>query len=125
MAAAVADVRPAVYSAEKLPKRSLPSQLPLEFVPDIIAQLSQLKQPHQKFMGFAAQTGDIVAPALEKLHRKGLDAIAANPVDLPDSGFGSDRNQAILIDKHGNRRAIEPCSKLTMAHQLFDFLQTV
>jgi phosphopantothenoylcysteine decarboxylase / phosphopantothenate---cysteine ligase len=123
MAAAVADVRPATYSAEKLPKRSLPTQLPLESVPDIVAELSLLKQPHQKIIGFAAQTGDIVTPALEKLQRKRLDAIVANPVDQPDSGFGSDWNQAILLDRQGNQRAIEPCSKLTMAHQLFDFLQ--
>jgi phosphopantothenoylcysteine decarboxylase / phosphopantothenate---cysteine ligase len=125
MAAAVADVRPATYSAEKLPKQSLPPQLPLESVPDIVAELSLLKQPHQKIIGFAAQTGEIVTPALEKLQRKGLDAIVANPVDQPDSGFGSDWNQAILLDRQGNQQAIAPCSKLTMAHQLFDFLQRV
>jgi phosphopantothenoylcysteine decarboxylase / phosphopantothenate---cysteine ligase len=125
MAAAVADVRPASYSAEKLPKRSLPTQLPLVAVPDIVAELSRLKQSHQKIMGFAAQTGDIITPALEKLQRKGLDAIAANPIDQPNSGFGSDQNQAILLDRQGKQVAIAPCSKLAMAHQLFDFLQTV
>ncbi len=121
MAAAVADVRPADYSATKLPKRSLPATLPLAPVPDIVAELSQLKQPHQRLIGFAAQTGDILTPALDKLERKGLDAIATNPVDQPDSGFGSDRNQAILIDRHGHQQAIAPCSKLDMAHQLLDF----
>jgi phosphopantothenoylcysteine decarboxylase / phosphopantothenate---cysteine ligase len=122
MAAAVADVRPATYSATKLPKRSLPTQLDLESVPDIVAGLSSLKQPHQKLIGFAAQTGDIVTPALEKLQRKGLDAIVANPIDQPDSGFGSDRNQAVFLDCQGREKAIAPCSKLEMAHQLFDFL---
>jgi len=123
MAAAVADVRPATYSAEKLPKRSLPRQLDLAPVPDIVAELSSLKQPHQKLVGFAAQTGDILAPALEKLKRKGLDAIVANPIDQPDSGFGSDRNQAIFLDNQGRQVAIEPCSKLEMAHRLFDFIR--
>jgi phosphopantothenoylcysteine decarboxylase / phosphopantothenate---cysteine ligase len=125
MAAAVADVRPATYSSTKLPKRSLPTQLDLAAVPDIVAGLSQLKQPHQKLVGFAAQTGDIVAPALEKLQRKGLDAIVANPIDQPDSGFGSDRNQVVLIDRQGNQRAIAPCSKLKIAHYLFDFLGVI
>ena len=60
MSAAVADVKPADYSEEKLPKRSLPSSLPLEPVPDILAELGCLKQPHQRLIGFAAQTGDIV-----------------------------------------------------------------
>jgi phosphopantothenoylcysteine decarboxylase / phosphopantothenate---cysteine ligase len=125
MAAAVADVRPASYSTTKLPKRSLPTQLDLAPVPDIVAELSLLKQPHQKLVGFAAQTGDIVTPALEKLQRKGLDAIVANPIDQPDSGFGGDRNQAIVIDFQGRQRAIAPCTKLEMAHQIFDFLSVI
>ena len=122
MSAAVADVKPAEYSAEKLPKRLLPTNLPLEPVPDIVAELATLKKPHQKLIGFAAQTGDIVTPALEKLHKKKLDAIVANPIDKPDSGFGSDNNQAIFLDKQGHKVEIEPCSKLQMAHYLFDFI---
>jgi phosphopantothenoylcysteine decarboxylase / phosphopantothenate---cysteine ligase len=125
MAAAVADVRPVSYSPEKLPKRSLPSSLPLEPVPDIVATLAAMKQPHQKLIGFAAQSGDIVTPALEKLQRKKLDAIAANPIDQPNSGFGSGSNQAVLIDHHGRQQVVDPCSKLHMAHQLLDFIQTL
>ncbi|PSB18075.1 bifunctional phosphopantothenoylcysteine decarboxylase/phosphopantothenate--cysteine ligase CoaBC [filamentous cyanobacterium CCP2] len=124
MAAAVADVRPADYHAEKLPKRSLPSSLSLASVPDIVADLSQHKQPHQKLIGFAAQTGDILPPAQEKLQRKNLDAIVANPIDLPNSGFGSDQNQAIFLDAHSRKQVIPPCSKLALAHQLFDFVQS-
>lgn len=125
MSAAVGDVKPASYSAEKLPKRSLPTSLPLEFVPDIVAELGQLKQPHQFLIGFAAQTGDIVAPAWEKLRCKKLDAIAANPIDQPDSGFGSDNNKAIFLDKQGRQLELPPCSKLQMAHYLFDFVQNM
>ncbi|MHC5852950.1 bifunctional phosphopantothenoylcysteine decarboxylase/phosphopantothenate--cysteine ligase CoaBC [Nostoc sp.] len=125
MSAAVADVKPRDYSTEKLPKRSLPQALPLEPVPDIVAQLAELKQPHQILIGFAAQTGDIVKPALEKLHNKKLDAIVANPIDRPDSGFGSDNNQAIFLDNQGNQVEIAPCPKLEMAHQLFDFMKRV
>ncbi|MUG98474.1 bifunctional phosphopantothenoylcysteine decarboxylase/phosphopantothenate--cysteine ligase CoaBC [Scytonema sp. UIC 10036] len=123
MSAAVADVKPRDYSQEKLAKKALPEALPLEPVPDIVAELAQLKQPHQLLIGFAAQTGDIVKPALEKLHRKNLDAIVANPVDEPGSGFGSDNNKAIFLDKQGQQLDIPPCSKLQMAHHIFDFLQ--
>ncbi|MDB9345945.1 bifunctional phosphopantothenoylcysteine decarboxylase/phosphopantothenate--cysteine ligase CoaBC [Nodularia spumigena CS-586/05] len=122
MSAAVADVKPRDYSTEKLPKRSLPQSLPLEPVPDIIAQLAQLKQPHQFLIGFAAQTGDIITPAMAKLQNKHLDMIVANPIDKPESGFGSDNNQAIFLDKLGNQREIASCSKLQMAHYLFDFV---
>ncbi|MDF5726648.1 MAG: bifunctional phosphopantothenoylcysteine decarboxylase/phosphopantothenate--cysteine ligase CoaBC [Rhizonema sp. PD38] len=122
MSAAVADVKPREYSQQKLAKRSLPQALPLEPVPDIIAELASRKQPHQKLIGFAAQTGDIVTPAREKLYGKNLDAIVANPIDEPDSGFGSDNNKAIFLDKQGRQVEIAPCSKLQMAHHLFDFL---
>ncbi|MDJ0674786.1 MAG: bifunctional phosphopantothenoylcysteine decarboxylase/phosphopantothenate--cysteine ligase CoaBC [Calothrix sp. MO_167.B42] len=122
MSAAVADVKPQQYSQGKLPKRSLPQSLPLIPVSDIVADLAQYKQPHQQLIGFAAQTGDIVTPALDKLRRKNLDAIVANPIDKADSGFGSDTNQAILIDKQGHQQEIPPCSKLQLAHHLFDFV---
>ncbi len=122
MSAAVADVKPRDYSIEKLPKRELPESLALEPVEDIISELSRRKQPHQRLIGFAAQTGDIVKPALEKMQKKKLDAIVANPVDKLGSGFGSDNNQAVFLDKEGRQVEISSCSKLEMAHYLFDFL---
>ncbi|PSB01494.1 bifunctional phosphopantothenoylcysteine decarboxylase/phosphopantothenate--cysteine ligase CoaBC [Merismopedia glauca] len=122
MCAAVADVKPSVYSAEKLPKKSLPESLSLAPVPDIVAGLGSIKKPHQKLIGFAAQTGDIITPATEKLIRKKLDAIVANPVDEIGSGFGSDRNRAIIISSSGKQQEIAPCSKLEMAHHILDFL---
>ena len=122
MSAAVADVKPRDYSTEKLPKRSLPENLPLIPVPDIVAEIGNRKQPHQYLIGFAAQTGDIVKPAQEKLQKKKLDAIVANPIDQVDSGFGSDHNQAVFLDKEGRALEIPTCSKLEMAHYLFDFV---
>ncbi|MEC4818513.1 MAG: bifunctional phosphopantothenoylcysteine decarboxylase/phosphopantothenate--cysteine ligase CoaBC [Scytonema sp. PMC 1069.18] len=122
MSAAVADVKPREYSDQKLPKKLLPEALTLEPVTDIVAELARHKRPNQKLIGFAAQTGDIVTPALEKLQRKNLDAIVANPIDEPNSGFGSDNNRAIFLDKKGQRHEISPCSKLQMAHHIFDLL---
>lgn len=125
MAAAVADVRPAEYSAQKLPKRSLPEHLPLAPVPDIVAELAHLKAPHQRLIGFAAQSGEIVTPALEKLQAKKLDAIVANPIDQPGVGFGSDQNQAVFLDRQGRQQGVAPCRKLQLAHHLIEFVQTL
>ncbi len=122
LAAAVADCKPATYHPQKLAKRDLPNPLPLTQVPDIAATLGQQKRSHQYLVGFAAQTGNVVAPALGKLTQKNLDAIAANPIDQPGAGFGSDTNQAVLIDRHGRQQAVEPCSKLEFAHRLLDFV---
>ena len=123
MAAAVADVKPSEYHDKKLPKKFLPSSLKLESVPDIVANLAKLKKPSQKLIGFAAQTGDILTPALDKLKRKNLDAIVANPIDKAEAGFRSDSNQGIFINIEGIQEVIPPCSKLELAHRLIDFLQ--
>lgn len=123
MAAAVADVKPAHYANYKLPKKELPTALELQPVTDIVARLNQLRQPHQKLIGFAAQTGDIIPPALEKLQRKGLDMIVANPIDRSQAGFGTDTNEAVFLDKHSQKQVINSCSKLELAHRLLNFIQ--
>jgi phosphopantothenoylcysteine decarboxylase / phosphopantothenate---cysteine ligase len=120
MAAAVADVRPKQQATYKLPKSEMPSELSLEFVPDIATQLAQRRAPKQTLIGFAAQTGDILAPALEKLERKGFDLIVANPVDQPQSGFASTHNQAILIHAQGHQQTIPHTTKLSLAHRIYD-----
>ncbi len=64
----------------------------------------------------------ILTPAYEKLQRKNLDAIIANPIDQIGSGFGSDTNKAIYIDKQGKEVEIPMCSKLEMAHRILDLV---
>jgi phosphopantothenoylcysteine decarboxylase/phosphopantothenate--cysteine ligase len=92
-------------------------------VPDILAELSQRKQPAQRLIGFAAQTGEIFTPAHQKLVEKKLDAIVANPIDQLGGGFGDNQNQGIFLDYTGRQVHIPLCSKLQMAHALFDFVQ--
>lgn len=123
MSAAVADVKPVNYTDYKLPKKELPTELKLEPVTDILSKLGTLKKAHQVLIGFAAQTGDIVKPALDKLKRKNLDIIVANPIDQPNSGFGTNRNQAIFIDADEQQKTIDSCSKLELSHQLLDFIK--
>ena len=125
MTAAVADVKPADYHPTKLPKAELPDAIPLSPVPDIVADLGQQKQEHQRLVGFAAQTGDIVAPARRKLMRKQLDAIAANPIDQGNSGFGSDQNQGVFLDAQGRETLVPTCTKLELAHHLLTFIQEI
>ena len=122
MAAAVADMRPKVQVPGKLAKADLPNPLPLEPVTDIAAKLSANKKVDQILVGFAAQTGDIVEPALGKLKRKGLDAIVANPVDQPESGFGCDLNTGVFLDNQGRQVPLPSNTKLLMAHQIYDLL---
>ena len=125
MAAAVADVKPTRYYPEKLSKQLLPSSLELKPVGDIVANLAKLRQNSQKLVGFAAQTGNIIPLAINKLKSKQLDAIAANPIDKPEAGFGSDTNQAVFLDCKGREETIPVCSKLELAHRLIDFVGSI
>lgn len=122
MAAAIADFKPAHYTSYKLPKAEISEQLLLAPVTDIAAKIAQVKKPEQLLIGFAAQTGDIVTPAFDKLKRKKLDLIVANPVDQAGAGFGSETNQAVLINAQGVQKTISSCPKLELAHQIFDFI---
>lgn len=123
MAAAVGDVRPAQQWSGKLPKSALPATLPLSPVPDILQAVAERRQPHQRLIGFAAQTGDIVTPAREKLERKGLDLIVANAVDQGGCGFGAAENAAVVLDRQGRSHSLAKVPKLILAHQIFDLAQ--
>ncbi|EAW35899.1 bifunctional phosphopantothenoylcysteine decarboxylase/phosphopantothenate--cysteine ligase CoaBC [Lyngbya sp. PCC 8106] len=123
MTAAVGDVQPADYYDYKLSKGDLPTAIPLKQCVDILAELGKIKQPPQFLVGFAAQTGEILTPALRKLEAKNLDIIVANPVDQVNAGFGSDTNTATLINKMGKQVDFVGCSKLKLAHHLFDFIE--
>ncbi|MCM1985335.1 bifunctional phosphopantothenoylcysteine decarboxylase/phosphopantothenate--cysteine ligase CoaBC [Lyngbya confervoides] len=125
MAAAVADFKPATYHPTKLPKVAIADRLELEAVPDLLQMLSAQKKPHQKLIGFAAQTGDMVAPAAKKLVQKGLDAIVANPIDQPEAGFGSDRNRAVWMTPQLPPVVIPTQSKLSLAHRILDLALTL
>jgi phosphopantothenoylcysteine decarboxylase/phosphopantothenate--cysteine ligase len=101
MAAAVADFRPKHLAWQKIKKQEGTGQtLDLERTTDILTFLSA-KRTTQLMIGFAAETGDLIAHAKDKLTAKGLDLIVANDVTTEGAGFGSDQNAAILIDRQG------------------------
>lgn len=95
-AAAVADFRPHVTVTEKI-RREGPLTLVLEPTEDILAEAGSRKRPGTLLIGFAAETGPLVDQGRKKLRAKGADAIVANDISLPDSGFDSDWNTATFI----------------------------
>jgi phosphopantothenoylcysteine decarboxylase/phosphopantothenate--cysteine ligase len=52
-------------------------------------------------VGFAAETEDLLENARAKLAKKNLDLVVANDVGGENSPFGSDENQATLVDRAG------------------------
>ena len=119
MAAAVADFRPVRPARGKIPKGHGPHTLALEPTPDILMDLPP-RRAGQLVVGFAAETGDLVARARVKLRRKGLDLIVANDVTEPGAGFGTDTNRATLLDRAGGCEALPLMSKLDLAHRILD-----
>lgn len=99
-AAAVSDFRPAEPSEVKLKKDSAPDAVRLERNPDILAGLGARKGD-RVLVGFAAETGDVLANARAKLGAKNLDLVVANDVSDPCLGFGSESNKVWLVTAAG------------------------
>jgi phosphopantothenoylcysteine decarboxylase/phosphopantothenate--cysteine ligase len=105
MAAAVADYTPATPSSDKIAKTNAPLALRLERTPDILAELGRLPARQATglpiLVGFAAETGDVMAKAREKRTRKAIDLIVANDVSRPDAGFDVGTNAVTIIGPTG------------------------
>jgi phosphopantothenoylcysteine decarboxylase/phosphopantothenate--cysteine ligase len=97
-AAAVADWRPASEATAKIKKSGKPPALALAENPDILAILARAgKRRPRLLVGFAAETGDLLANAKKKLAAKGCDWILANDVSAGTGVFGGDVNAVTLV----------------------------
>ncbi len=117
--AAVADYRPVASQPHKLKKSA--AQLHLELVrnPDILAEVTT-RYPQIFSVGFAAETQDLERYAQEKLIRKQLNMIVANPVN-DNQGFERDDNTAHVF-WHGGEHQFPTLSKQELAHQLISLI---
>lgn len=98
MAAAVADFRPRRADTPKLTRSAGPMTIELEPTPDLVAACAARKRPDQRIVGFALEDPSVLATrAADKLRRKGLDAIVANPLET----MGSGRIRAVLYTATG------------------------
>jgi phosphopantothenoylcysteine decarboxylase/phosphopantothenate--cysteine ligase len=120
MAAAVADYRPAQVLTRKHKKSGEGWEVQLVPNPDILAELGASRSPDQWLVGFAAETEDLLAHAMNKLTRKGLDCIVANDVSIEGLGFGSDRNAVTVLTREGPVLSSGPATKEAIAVSLWD-----
>jgi phosphopantothenoylcysteine decarboxylase/phosphopantothenate--cysteine ligase len=122
-AAAVADFRPATRASGKLRKEDLPADagLTLELVrnPDILAEVCRQKGP-RIVVGFAAESGDLLAAARRKLARKGCDLLVANDVSSAGSGFDGDENAVVFVWPEGEVEELPRLSKALVAAHVLD-----
>jgi len=120
MAAAVADFRPKYFTSKKIKKSSGSlERLELEPTTDILEQLAK-RRTSQILVGFAAETGPVLPNAIDKLRHKGLDLVVGNNVAAEGAGFGSDTNEAVLVDRTGRVTELGLLPKRLLADRILD-----
>ncbi len=125
--AAVCDFRPVTIGTEKFKKSDAGSSMRLEFekTTDILASISELRATHQKLIGFAAETSNLLQYAQDKLKRKSLDLVVGNLVGGKDSGFQADTNEVIIVSKQGVVAELPVQSKSDIAWRIWDCLSDI
>ncbi len=118
--AAVSDYRVEQVEAQKIKKSSQKMKLELVPNPDIVSEVTGLKNGPFT-LGFAAETEKVEQHAREKLQRKNLDMIAANLVDTEQTGFETDTNELIVIWPDG-QQLLTLNDKNEIAKQLIDLV---
>ena len=119
-AAAPADYRAREIAPQKIKKQSgAPMVLELVENPDVAAALGAARREDQVFVGFAAETNDVLEHARGKLARKRLDMIVANDVTRPGAGFDVDTNIVTLVTQDACD-ALPMMSKDEVADRILD-----
>jgi phosphopantothenoylcysteine decarboxylase/phosphopantothenate--cysteine ligase len=118
--AAVADYRIDKIASQKIKKSSQGMRLELIANPDIVKEVTALKD-RPFTLGFAAETEKVEQQARDKLQRKNLDMIAANQVGTEQTGFETDSNELIVIWPQG-QQLLALNDKNVIAKQLIDLL---
>ena len=89
--------------------------------PDILRTLSlrDRRGPRSAlFVGFAAETNDVLSEARRKCREKGLEMIVANDVTQRGAGFGTDTNRVTLVRKDGSAERLPLMSKAAVATRI-------
>jgi phosphopantothenoylcysteine decarboxylase/phosphopantothenate--cysteine ligase len=125
MAAAVGDFRAKESYPHKVKKEQWNGEaLQLERTPDILLALSA-QRTHQRMVGFAAETEDLIEHGQIKLQNKQLDMLVVNQVGGANSAFGNDSNEVILLTPNAAPHRIPRMPKRQLAGSLLDQMRTL
>lgn len=99
LCAAVADFTPCSTADSKIKRGNDGMTIELKPTKDIAASLGRLKKPGQHIVGFALETDNERANALQKLEKKNLDFIVLNSLKDKGAGFAVDTNKVSIISR--------------------------
>ncbi|MEY4329683.1 MAG: hypothetical protein RL609_431 [Bacteroidota bacterium] len=122
LSAAVADYKPAAAADQKMKKKDQALTIALVPTIDIAHTLGQKKQSHQRLVGFALETENLLSNAMDKMTRKNFDFIVANSALGNQSGFGKDDNTVTIIYPDSRSLAFEPMHKTKVAQEILNQL---
>lgn len=125
MAAAPADFRPKTVADRKIKKGSSASTLDLEPTPDILTVTRSARRQGSIIVGFALETDSVLQNGSAKLKSKDLDLIVVNDALEEGAGFGVDTNRVSMLDRLGKRIDLPLMSKIDVAEQILDRVETM
>lgn len=120
MAAAVADYTAVSAAPQKLKKTESTLTIELKKTKDILQSLGERKKAGQVLVGFALETNNERAYALDKLEKKKADLIVLNSLNDKGAGFGHDTNKIIIFGRDGSEISFETKSKQEVAKDIVD-----
>jgi phosphopantothenoylcysteine decarboxylase/phosphopantothenate--cysteine ligase len=115
LAAAVADYSPVEKAAQKIKKKEEQFTLQLQKTKDILAHVGSAKTRQQTVVGFAMETENEEANAVQKAINKNADFIVLNSVNHDNEAFGSDFNTVSFVNTKGKYKTFEKKSKKDIA----------
>lgn len=121
-AAAVADYTSKTVASQKIKKSSSEMTIDLIKTTDIAGTLGPLKNDDQLIMGFALETENEMANAMDKLTRKNFDYIVLNSLNDSGAGFAHDTNKISVIDKYGAVDEFSLKSKKEVAQDILNIV---
>ncbi len=124
MSAAVADYKPEVVANQKIKKKEDGFSLKLTKTQDILFELGKQKKKNQFLVGFALETNNEEANALDKLKRKNTDCIVLNSLNDSKAGFGYDTNKISILYKDGTIYPFDLKTKKEVANDILSFVET-
>lgn len=120
MAAAVADFSPVTVAREKIKKKEGGLIVELAKTRDILRELGSRKNSTQYLVGFALETNNEKAYALEKMATKNADMIVLNSLQDAGAGFGTDSNKVTIYTRKGDEYNFALKSKSAVAADIID-----
>ena len=118
--AAVADFTPTVAADRKIKRKTDDLVIRLKPTQDIAAAAGRQKRQGQFIVGFALETDDEEANAVDKMQRKNLDMIVLNSLNDQGAGFGYDTNKVTVIERNGRRTDLPLQSKTEVARRIVE-----